>query len=348
MSLKIVSIVFAIVVGMSYAGVGQLRQFVIRQNILDIPNARSSHSVPTPRGGGALIVSLVLCGLLIYLIGFAGTDSRSVLAYICGGGLIACISWIDDVKTLSSKSRFLVHVIAAALLIMAVGYWDTVYIPYLGVVSLGSLGAIVTLLWIVGLTNAFNFMDGIDGIAGSQALIAGIGWSLVGIWVGMPLIALWGILIAASSLGFLLHNWPPAKIFMGDVGSAFLGYTFSAVPLFLYHLTDSPLVAQKAFWVGCLLLWPFVLDAFLTFARRLMRGENVLEAHREHLYQRLIILGSSHDSVTTLYAGLAITGIGLAYWWISAETYYLLVAAWLGLIISLLSYVSYREYKNQS
>ncbi|MGB1249714.1 MAG: glycosyltransferase family 4 protein [Candidatus Promineifilaceae bacterium] len=342
----VVVVLFVLVTIASAFGVQQLREYVIKRSILDIPNARSSHSVPTPRGGGLLIVTFVLCGLVIYLIALARTGYMPLLAYIVGGGLIAGISWLDDLKTLSSKLRFAVHFIAAILILIALGYWDNVYMPIVGTVSLGWVGAIFTLIWIIGLTNAFNFMDGIDGIAGSQALIAGLGWCGAGLWFDIPLITWWGMLIAASSLGFLRHNWHPAKIFMGDVGSAFLGYSFAVLPLFMNQLAASPVDQQKSFFLGLLLLWPFVIDAFSTFLKRLLRGENVLSAHREHLYQRLIILGRTHDSVAKLYAALAMTGAGLAFWWISAEISFLpLIIVWFSLIVSLFSYVGYKERK---
>jgi SAM-dependent methyltransferase len=168
---------------------------------------------------------------------------------------------------------------------------------------------VLTLLWIVGLTNAYNFMDGIDGIAGCQAAIAGMGWCALGGWSGLPLVTVLGLLLAASSLGFLIHNWPPAKIFMGDVGSTFLGYSLAVLPI-LAAQSDPRLAVA-----GVLLVWPSVFDASFTFLRRLRRGENVFAAHRSHLYQRLVITGLSHRWVSSLYGALALIGLALACAW---------------------------------
>ena len=178
----------------------------------------------------------------------------------------------------------------------------------LGTLTIGWLvGGIITFLWIVGLTNAYNFMDGIDGIAGGQAVVAGLGWATIGWLNNVPLVFALGLFICASSLGFLGHNWPPAHIFMGDVGSAFLGYTFAILPL-LHNNATMPLV-------GLLLVWPFVFDTVFTFVRRLLKGENVFSAHRSHLYQRLVIAGYSHQRVALTYIGLAAVGGVLAIAW---------------------------------
>ena len=133
-------------------------------------------------------------------------------------------------------------------------------------------------------------------------------------WPASPLIVNLSLLLAAGSLGFLLHNWPPAGIFLGDVGSAFLGYSFAVLPLLALR-EDGPLASASPI-LGLLLLWPFVFDTALTFLRRLRRGENVLAPHRSHLYQRLIIAGYSHRFVLLLYSGLAISGAAAAIFWL--------------------------------
>ena len=160
-------------------------------------------------------------------------------------------------------------------------------------------------LWIVGLTNAYNFMDGIDGIAGGQAVVAGLAWALFGMIEQQTLIAMLGLLIAGSSAGFLMHNWQPARIFMGDVGSAFLGFTFASLAVMAW-----PNVRLAA--AGALVVWPFVADAAFTFARRAARGERVMEAHRSHVYQRMNQRGLSHAAVSMIYTALAAIGAAAA------------------------------------
>jgi UDP-N-acetylmuramyl pentapeptide phosphotransferase/UDP-N-acetylglucosamine-1-phosphate transferase len=167
-------------------------------------------------------------------------------------------------------------------------------------------------LWIVGLTNAYNFMDGIDGIAGGQALVAGLGWALLGTVAGAPIVGGLGTLVSCSSLGFLLHNWYPAGIFMGDVGSAFLGYTLAVLPL-LFSFSAGESAGAPV--VGLLLVWPFVFDTGFTFLRRLWRRENVFATHRSHLYQRITSPRSGHGRVALMYSGLALAGGLLARVW---------------------------------
>jgi UDP-N-acetylmuramyl pentapeptide phosphotransferase/UDP-N-acetylglucosamine-1-phosphate transferase len=166
----------------------------------------------------------------------------------------------------------------------------------------------LALLWVVGLTNAFNFMDGIDGIAACQAITAGLGWGFLALQAGVPFAAALGFLLASSSLGFLCHNWSPARVFMGDVGSLFLGFTLAMLPFLVGELSRD----RSGTGLACSavsLMWPFVFDSTFTFLRRLIKGENVFDAHRSHLYQRLVRAGWSHPAVTFLYAVLGITGV---------------------------------------
>ena len=205
--------------------------------------------------------------------------------------------------------RFAAHSLGAILIIVGFGYWKTVSVPIFDNLHLGWWGLPITFFWIVGLTNAFNFMDGIDGIAGGQGVVAGLGWAVLGWLSDQPLIGALGLLLASTSLGFLGHNWPPARIFMGDVGSAFLGYNFAAIPIITAQFdTRLPLA-------GIMMIWPFIFDTSLTFFRRLSKGENVFIAHRSHLYQRLVIVGYSHRFVSSLYIGLALIGVILALAW---------------------------------
>ena len=285
---------------LTYAGVEIFRRWTLRRKILDVPNERSSHTVPTPRGGGLVIVLVCLLFYAVYGVFIARNFSYG---YFAGAGLIAVISWFDDLKSVSSALRFLIHSIGAALAIFSLGYWQKIYLPFNGEIEAGLIGLVITFFWIIWLTNAYNFMDGIDGIAATQALTAGIGWLLVGLFFNLEMTGVLGGVLAFSSLGFLLHNWQPAKIFMGDVGSAFLGYTFAVMPLMASHeiRKNQSLLAI----IAVCLVWLFVFDTLYTFFRRLLRGEKFWLAHRSHLYQRLIIAGYSHRSVTILYGILS-------------------------------------------
>src|SRR6266542_238887 len=299
-------IVFLLIVLLSYGGVYMIRRYAQQRQIMDHPNERSSHSIAIPRGGGVAIVILVLAAGLWSASGAGWSQS---LVYIFSGAIVAWLGWRDDVQSLSPQTRFAVQGIVAAISIFGLGYFKVVTIPMFGELQLGMIGIIITFLWIIGLTNAYNFMDGIDGLAGGVALSAGIGW----MWLSSNMhntLAFWvALAIAASSLGFLGHNWSPAKIFLGDVGSTFLGYTFAVLPLISSDKSGDALM------LGTLLMWTFIMDAGVTFIQRLLRRENLFAAHRTHLFQRLVIGGYKHSKISLLYIVLTLLAAVLYYEW---------------------------------
>jgi UDP-N-acetylmuramyl pentapeptide phosphotransferase/UDP-N-acetylglucosamine-1-phosphate transferase len=316
MNLSTVIALGAITIGLSYFGVWQYSKWATRENILDIPNERSSHTKPIPRGGGVVIVALTLGGLfLCQVLGSCGSW-KLVLGFMFGAFLISGISWVDDLHSLPVGIRFTCHSLAAVIGIVVFGYWHTVSFPLIGQIQLDLVGLPLTFFWIVGLTNAFNFMDGIDGIAAVQAAVAGFWWSVFG-WVYLqPLLLVLGLCLACSSMGFLVHNWPPARIFMGDVGSAFMGYTFAMLPIMARDSLSPDGGWDGSFLAGILITWPFLLDTTYTFLRRLYKGENVLRSHRTHIYQRLAIAGYGSGCISLMYLGLSIMGGIIAMLWL--------------------------------
>ncbi len=273
-------VLFASALLVSAALVAIIRRWAERKAILDHPSERSSHAVPTPRGGGIAIV-------LITLVGGAAWMSPRVAVFAAAALAIAVVSWLDDLRHLPAALRLGVQIAAAVPVVLLFG--PLVWAPLL-------------LLWMVGLTNAYNFMDGIDGIAGGQAVVAGLAWGWLGTASGQPLVAAIGLLIAGSSAGFLIHNWQPARIFMGDVGSAFLGFTFASLAVIASQSH------RQLFIAGALVVWPFVADAAFTFLRRARRRERLMHAHKSHVYQRLNQTGLSHAAVSVVYIALAAAG----------------------------------------
>jgi UDP-N-acetylmuramyl pentapeptide phosphotransferase/UDP-N-acetylglucosamine-1-phosphate transferase len=301
---------FCLVAAISAICVRVLERELRAASVLDHPTERGLHSRPTPRGGGLAIVGCVLAGSVLGATLLRPVGWVPLSLWLVGGLLVAVVSWRDDVRPVSRLVRLVVHVIAAVLAVLGVGPLASLFLPGVTLADLGWLGFPIAVLWIVGLTNAFNFMDGIDGLAGGQAVVAGLGWAALGCLGGGPFVALVGLLLAASSLGFLSRNWPPAKVFMGDVGSAFIGYVLADLTVIANG--ENPRFAV----FGILLVWPFVFDASFTLLRRLRRGENVLTAHRSHLYQRLVMAGWQHRTVSTLFAILALFGVTLALLWL--------------------------------
>jgi UDP-N-acetylmuramyl pentapeptide phosphotransferase/UDP-N-acetylglucosamine-1-phosphate transferase len=296
---------------LTYFGVEMFRRWSLKRNLFDIPNERSSHTEPTPRGGGLVIDLVCLALFLIYCLVF---QVDIFWSYFAGALIVALISWLDDLFSVSVIWRFLFHSAAAILVIWGLGFWEEAYVPFFGVINLGPIGQIITFFWIVWMINSYNFMDGIDGIAGAQAFTAGIGWLAIGILLGVQTTGLYGGLIAAASLGFLIHNWHPAKIFMGDVGSAFLGYTFAVLPLMALKESKEHSVFFPA--IGITLVLLFVFDSVITLFKRISRLEKVWHAHREHIYQRLVISGFSHKRVSGIYAILSIIILIVLVFWI--------------------------------
>lgn len=280
----------------------QLMRAIARSGgVLDLPNARSSHGVPTPRGGGVAIVVVTTVGLL--LGAWQGVAAPGLLRAVVGGGLaVALIGFADDNRSVSPLIRLAVHCAAALWALLCLGG-----LPPLGiagrVVAFGWLGYVLGTLGIVWTLNLFNFMDGIDGIAASEAaFVALAGAALTLMTQGSPAVVFAGLVLAAACSGFLLWNWPPAKIFLGDVGSGYLGYVI--VVLALAAARGRP----TAVWTWLILGGAFFVDATVTLVRRSLRGERLHEAHRTHAYQWLAQSWGSHRRVT-----LALVGVDLLW-----------------------------------
>ena len=270
---------------------GAVRRYAVRRVMLDVPNARSSHSVPTARGGGLAIAAVFIAwGLLLV---FLRLLSANVAIGLLGGGvLIALIGYIDDHAALPAKIRFLVHLAAAVLMIVFVGGVPSHSLFMLGMH--GQLaGGIVGIILLTWSTNLFNFMDGIDGIAASEAVFVSIAGAVL-YWLhnGNSGLTLLMLILAAATSGFLIWNWPPARIFMGDVGSGFLGFSLGGLGL------AASQQGAMSMEVWAILGGVFLTDATLTLIRRVVRGDRWFEAHRMHGYQHLARRWKSHRPVT--------------------------------------------------
>ncbi len=283
-----------------------------RKLLLDHPNARSSHDTPVPRSGGLGIVTATVLGMLA--LGIDGHPAvlrdNAFFAVLLGGLIAAMGGFADDVRTRSFLFKLGIQVVASVIAVALGLVIDTLVVPGAGPVHLGAFGPVITVLWLVGLTNAYNFMDGIDGLAGGTAVIAGIFLTLAALSLRQINEATIACTLAAASLGFLIFNLPPAKIFMGDVGSQFLGFGFAATGVLMarYDTTGTLVLLVP------LLLFHFIFDTVYTAFRRWRRGENVTQAHRSHLYQRLTHAGFGHGRVTALLCTFAVLQGAGALW----------------------------------
>jgi len=261
--------------------------------LLDIPNERSSHSVPVTRGAGLAIVLTVLGSY----IGWFGNSTN--LAYVVAAVTIAIVSFLDDLFSVPLILRLIVHFAAAGILLYFSGSYGEIF-----GVHFGPLAPWVTVVFIVWTINAFNFMDGIDGIAGSQAIGASLGWMILGVSAGIPAYSNLGAILLGASAGFLVFNWQPAKIFMGDVGSTFLGFTFAAFPLI--NSSDSQTANVSGLTTAIIFLWLFLFDTVFTRFWQIVRLTPFWRPHRDHLYQRLTLGGESHQKVALFFGMVAI------------------------------------------
>lgn len=277
-----------------------LRRYALSRSLLDIPNARSSHTLPTPRGGGLAFVVAFLVAMLG--LGWGGYIAAVMLTSLLGaGGLVALIGFVDDHGHIAARWRLLGHFAAAAWGLAWLGGMPPLTVFGLQLAT-AWLGVVIGLLYLVWLLNLYNFMDGIDGIASIEAICVCLGGSLL-YWVTGHADATWlPMLLAAAVAGFLCWNFPPARIFMGDAGSGFLGIVLGLLAL------QAGWINPLLFWGWLILLGVFVVDATYTLVRRLLRGDKVYEAHRSHAYQYASRRHGSHRPVS-----LAVAAINLAW-----------------------------------
>ncbi|MBE8591608.1 glycosyltransferase family 4 protein [Pseudomonas sp. MAFF 301449] len=267
-----------------------LRGYALSRSLIDVPNARSSHSVPTPRGGGVAIVVSFLVALPLLFV--SGVVSPSLTWALMGGGAaVAVLGFLDDHGHIAARWRLLGHFSAASWALFWVGGLPAVSLPGM-TFDLGWLGHVAAVFYLVWALNLYNFMDGIDGLASVEAVCVCLGACMV-YWLGGYEAAIWvPLLLSMAVLGFLYWNFPAARIFMGDAGSGFLGFALGVLSL------AAAWENANLLWVWLILLGTFIVDATLTLIRRLVRGDKVYEAHRSHAYQFASRKVGSHLPVT--------------------------------------------------
>lgn len=282
---------------LSYYFTKWLIRYLKGKGLLDHPNQRSSHIIPTPRGGGIAIIASFLVGIALLKLLSPSIPLPGKLFFI-GLLTVALTSFLDDKLTIPPFIRFILQALAASLVIYETEGFHHFPLPGPFNLELGWLGIPLTLFWVLAVMNIYNFLDGIDGFAGAQAILAGIGISLLDFHgAGFPI----GLLIVAAAFGFLCFNWNPAKIFLGDTGSISLGFIFSTIPL--YFTTVTPHLGQFSLII---FLWFFLSDGAYTIIRRLINKEKIWKPHRSHLYQRLVIAQISHGTVVAVLMALTL------------------------------------------
>lgn len=319
-------------------------QFLRKRQVLDRPNERSSHVVATPRGGGLAIIGVLIPAFLV--LGVLTGERFPLLLAACSV-MLAAISFLDDLRPISPAIRFSIHFGAALLLLLGLAFWhdsapselikqrapSPLIVWFLGVVFC---------IYLVGYTNAFNFMDGINGLAGAQALVSGAGVAIVAHLVDaadLRNIAFAGAILAGAALGFLPHNFPRARVFMGDVGSVPIGFVSAGLAVVLARKAGLWLIVPLV-----LLHANYILDTSITLIRRILRGEKWYLPHREHFYQRLVRSGKSHAMVTGTELSLQLVTLAaaIAYLYVGPAARVLLAGA---VILMWLAFFAWSELR---
>jgi|SRR5690625_484595 len=266
-----------------------VRLWLLRRQMLDWPDARRSHSRPTPRGGGAAIAGSLVAAWLVWPQAFA--EWRLPMVAVL---LMALIGWMEDRFSLAARWRFLAQVVAAAALAAGVGGIHSVQMGSLAIHApwLWTPLAVVAVVWLI---NLHNFMDGSDGMAACQGLWTGLAMALLFRHAGQLSLAAFGLAAAGAWGGFLFWNRPPARVFMGDSGSLALGAMAAACAVV------GASSGAVSIWLSFMVASVFVVDATATLVLRVVRGQRWYTAHRQHAYQQLLVFGWSHGQVAALY-----------------------------------------------
>ena len=330
---------FFIIAYLSWRITGWIYNHSILKSIFDYPNLRSLHSKPTPYGGGLSISILALVSVLfLWQVNILSMDVA--LAILVGGSLVTIIGWIDDRLNCSRSIRIFFYLLASIWAVFWLLKADSMFL--IDHIPL-AIGLIAGLFWII---NLYNFMDGSDGIVAVQTICTGFMVAILFLDMHEVGLAMFTFVVVASSVGFLIWNWPPARIFMGDVGSCMLGFMYGALVVESYLNNTLPL----SVWL--ILLSVFICDTSLTLMMRVISGDKWYLAHKQHGYQRFIQMGNSHRKVNIyiLIINLLIL-YPLSYlvykfnhyqWLITTIVFILLISIWL------LIQKQYKEYFRQA
>lgn len=319
-----------------------VRRFCIKKGYVDLPNKRKVHKKPTPRLGGVAIWICTLLGFAIVLI--INTDypySNGLSGIFAGGSLLFFLGLIDDLYELTPNFKLLLQIVAASLAFFLGVRIEILSNPFGDPITLGLLSYPLTIIWLVGITNAINFIDGLDGLAGGVITIIAITLGLVAIASNQPASALIAILLAGSIMGFLVFNFYPAKIFMGDSGSLFSGFVLAGLSVtgVVKSIAVSVLLPVLIFTVP-------IIDMSFSVFRRLLKGNNPMNADKEHLHHKLMKYGFSQNRTISVLYGLCVLGGAIATFMVDAHwTYLVLIMFVVVFMFSFSRLAKFRRYR---
>ena len=294
--------------------------------LIDHPNERSLHERPVSRAGGIAIFAGLAAGLAMVVFVDAPALGSRVGWVLAGALIIVAVSFADDLRGVSPAVRIVFHLAAAVCVVLADLSAQRIVLPGTALDLGAAAGALFTVLFVAWMVNLYNFMDGMDGFAGGMTTIGFTTLAVLCALQGATVLAAVSLVVASASLGFLLFNFPPARLFMGDLGSSLLGYLCAVMALSAERSASVPL------WIMVLVFSPFIIDASVTLARRIGAGERPWRAHRSHFYQRLVRLGWSHRKTVVREYGLmlacAVSAVPAT--WAPTGVQVVLLCVWVG------------------
>lgn len=310
-----------------------VRLVCLKKGLVDIPNDRKVHKNPIPRlGGVAIWLCTVLTFVILVFINWDYPYGNGLSGILVGGSIMFLLGLVDDLYDLSPKFKLVVQIGAALIAFLLGVKIDVLYNPFGGTFHLGLLSLPITLIWLVGISNAMNFIDGVDGLAGGVSTICAVTLAVVAIYTNQPISAVLASILAGSMMGFLVFNFHPARIFMGDSGALFSGFALAGLSVagVLKSLTATMLLP-------ILILVVPILDISFSVLRRVLKGSNPMKADAEHIHHKLLQAGFSHNrTAAVLYIVCAGAG-AVAAIMVGAQRVYITILVIVFLLMILLS-----------
>lgn len=287
--------------GVAFISTPLVSKFAFKIGAVDRPNERKIHSIIMPRIGGLAIIVAFMIGLLIVQV-----ETQYFWSIFIGGTIIVIVGVLDDLYSIRPSLKFTGQVLAASIVISDGLIIEKITVPFHGTVELEIFSVIITLLWIVGVTNAINLIDGLDGLAAGVSAIGLISLAIIGVIDGRIIIVQLSVILIGSCVGFLYHNFYPAKIYMGDTGALFLGYWISIISMLGLFKN----VAIFSFILPILIVAIPIFDTLFAIVRRLITKQSIGQADKKHIHHRLIDMGYSHKkSVLIIYLFSTVFGL---------------------------------------
>jgi len=309
-----------------------VRYYSIKRGFVDIPNDRKIHKFPIPRLGG---VAIWLCTLLTFailvLLSWDYPHGNGLSGILVGGSIIFLLGLVDDIYNLSPKFKLFIQFGAAVVAFLLGVKIEIISNPFGDPILLGIWSFPITLFWIVAISNAMNFIDGVDGLAGGVSAISAVTLGVVAIYTHQPISALVAAILAGAMMGFLLFNFHPAKIFMGDSGALFAGFTLAAL-----SVTGVLKTVAVTMLLPIMILAVPILDISYSVSRRLFKGSNPFIADADHIHHRLLKAGLSHNRTVMVFYLLCIAAGSIATIFVGAyKLYFILVILILSIMLIL-------------